>query len=242
VTIFRIATFVNDQALYERMRASFEASGFTNPVATYTVETGDPYQAINRLSQDEAAYVLLAHQDVVCDQGVTAETLEETLAELTRIDPSWSIAGNAGLSLDAKVVRHLDDRWGSDRRGDVPVRVASLDENALILRNGTNVTASPDIGGFHLYGVDVCLHAAKAGRTAYVVDLPLTHLGRGSTAGFDDAIRRFQRSWASRIGRPSYVKTITGYTFGVGPKPLLGLMENKHVMPRLATRYPAVRG
>lgn len=90
MVIFRIATFVNDEEQYRAMRASFEAAGFTASVARFTVEQGEPYSGITRLGQSEERYVVLAHQDVRCDHGDTATSLQARLAELTEADPGWS--------------------------------------------------------------------------------------------------------------------------------------------------------
>src|SRR5690242_834042 len=90
--IFRIATFVNKPDLYAVMRRTFEAAGFVEPVARYTVETGEPFSAITRLGQAPEPYVILVHQDVRCDQGHTLDDLLNRLEELTRIDPRWAVA------------------------------------------------------------------------------------------------------------------------------------------------------
>src|SRR5262249_56747072 len=98
MAIFRIATFVNDTQLYDGMRQSFELAGFVEPLAVYTVEQGEPYSSISRLGQASEPYVILLHQDVLCNQGDTAADLLARLRALTILDPSWAVAGNAGMT------------------------------------------------------------------------------------------------------------------------------------------------
>ena len=131
---FRIVSFVNRPELYVAMRESFEAAGFVEPLAHYTVETGDPYTAITRLGQADEPYVILVHQDVFCDQGFTAGDLLARLEELTKLDDRWAIAGNSGGDSDHQLWLHLNHPDCQFRSTQLPHQVVTLDENMLILR------------------------------------------------------------------------------------------------------------
>ncbi|HEX6687805.1 MAG TPA: hypothetical protein VF085_03980 [Solirubrobacterales bacterium] len=204
MTVFRIATFVNDEEHYSAMRASFEASGFTAPLARYTIETGEPYAGITRLGQAVEPYVLLVHQDVRCDRGDTASALQARLDELTESDSKWIVAGNAGRCLGSPTAEHLapvrniSDPHGTTWSPELPKKVVSLDENLLILRTAGKPRCSPELSGWHLYGPDVALNAALAGGSAYVVDFRVTHLSAGNPGGFIVSSRRFSEHWRSR--------------------------------------------
>lgn len=193
---FRIATFVNDERQYGEMRSSFEAAGFTSPLARYTIEPGEPYAGVTRLGQAEEPFVLLVHQDVRCAWGDTAAGLEDRLAALTAVDPNWALAGNAGV--EPPRVRHISDPHGTNWATDLPRRVISLDENLLILRTAMRPKCSPQLSGWHLYGTDAVLNAALASGTAYVVDFRVTHLSAGGTQGHEGSWRRFMDHWRSR--------------------------------------------
>jgi hypothetical protein len=207
VAIFRIASFVNDRALYDEMRASFEAAGFVEPEARYTVEPGEPFEAITRLGAGPEPYVLLVHQDVTADQGHGIGELTRALEELTALDEAWAVAGNAGVGLDGATVRHIADPWGADWLGDLPRRVRVLDENFLVLRTARRPRCSPALSGFHLYGADVCLNAGLDGSSCYVVDFRLSHRSGGAPEGADASLDRFGAHWASLHRRPAYVST-----------------------------------
>lgn len=193
---FRIATFVNDEEQYGAMRASFETAGFVSPLARYTIEPGEPYSGVTRLGQAEEPYVLLVHQDVHCDWGDTASSLQARLADLTEADPSWVVAGNAGYA--PHLVRHISDPHGTTWATDLPKKVLSLDENLLILRTERRPACSPELSGWHHYGTDVALNAALTGGTAYVIDFRVTHLSAGNPDGVVESQRRLSAYWQVR--------------------------------------------
>jgi hypothetical protein len=83
----------------------------------------------------------------------------------------------------------------------------TLDENFLVL-NRRNVPRSTDgLSGFHLYGSDVCLHALSSGGSAYVIDFPISHVGRLTQNGdypraywqsYELVKNRFMATWSDR--------------------------------------------
>ncbi len=200
--LFRIATFVNDRASYAAMRASFEAGGFDEPHAVYEALSDaveEPFAAIRRLGRASEPYVLLVHQDVLCDQGHVRSDLVAALDALTRRDDRWALAGNAGGASDLRVVRHVSDPWGVSWTADLPVRVVTLDENFLVLRTSAQPQCSVELEGFHLYASDACLEARTRGHSAYVIDFRLTHLSTGTTdAGYDAAAAALAARWSAR--------------------------------------------
>lgn len=229
--MFRIATFVNDAELYKEMRASFEAAGFVVPIARYTIETGDPYEAVTRLGTAYEPYVILVHQDVRCDQGDTAGKLTVALEQLTALDDSWVVAGNAGGTKEHGLVRHVSDPHGTDWTDGLPARVVTLDENLLILRTARSPHCSERLSGFHLYGSDVCLNAERDGSSCYVVDFRASHLSPGSGDGLDAAAERFAARWSEV--RPRYLATPSRIVALARPRPVRRLMMNPRVRLRL---------
>jgi hypothetical protein len=207
---FRIATFVNDQASYGAMLASFEQAGFVAPETVYEIlsdASEEPHAAIRRLGQAPEPYVVLVHQDVRCDQGHGIADLRGALAALTERDSNWAVAGNAGGTTELRVVRNVSDPWGTTWTDALPAQVVSLDEDILILRTEADPTCSTGLAGFHLYGTDVCLNARTSGRTSYVIDFRLTHLSGGSAAaGYRAAEARLSAVWAQSTWF-SYLRT-----------------------------------
>jgi hypothetical protein len=234
--LFRIATFVNNSELYEVMRRSFEAAGFVDPIAIYTVEEGEPYSAITRLGSAPERYVILVHQDVRSDHGDTAADLATRLEDLTARDPSWAIAGNAGMTAKRSAVIHISDPHGVVWHRPLPKKVATLDENFLILRTARRPRCSRTLSGFHLYGTDGCLNAAADGSSAYVIDFRLTHLSGGNETGYDESVRRFVLHW-SRQFHARYVRTTYGLLFFSRWRILRATLGHPHIVWRLQKRY-----
>ncbi len=212
---FAVHTFVRDPTLYERMRGSFIAAGFSaEALVALSGSEDDPYAAITRFGLDPPArYPVLCHQDVIADQGAGASELLAVLQELDAIDPSWVVAGNAGVTRGGHRVRRLVDPVSSSNAERLPVAVVSLDENFLVFNGSAGARCSPALSGFHFYGTDVCLNALSSGGSAYVVDFPLTHLSSGRR---DDAYRRARQRfidvWSQRCAF-RYVVTTTGTVF-----------------------------
>lgn len=185
---YSICTFVTRPAQYAAMRASFAAGGFVPADCEYLFIDNadgnrlDAYQGINLfLRAARGRHVVLCHQDVELIADGRAR-LDAVLAELERRDPAWGICGNAGGIAPGKLAIRISDPHGEDvaRNGPFPVRVASLDENFLVVRRAANLALPRDRAGFHLYGTELCLIAERLGWHAYVVDFHLRHHGRGN--------------------------------------------------------------
>lgn len=189
---FSVCTLVNDWAQHAAMVASFAAGGFGPGMAEFLAldtiaEPGcDAFRGIPRLLEAaRGRCVVLCHQDVrLLADGAAA--LLARLAELDRLDPDWALAGNAGGTREGGIALRVSDPHGEDqRRGCLPARAASLDENFLVLRRAAPVGLSADLARWHLCGADLCLQARLAGRSAWVVDFHLRHLSAGRCdAGF----------------------------------------------------------
>lgn len=211
---YTIATLVTDFKHYQALQQSFRAGGFTTRDCEYIFvdNTGplqtDAYAGLNALlDAAQAPIVILCHQDVrLIDDG--RDVLDERLSALGERDPSWAVAGNAGGLAPGELALRISDPHGRDRRvGDFPQRVATLDENLLIVRRDARIGFSHDLAGFHFYGADICLHAAQMGLTAYVIDFHLQHLSPGRKgADFDAAQAAFRDKWCRALS-PRWLQT-----------------------------------
>ncbi len=142
---FSIATLVTSTAEHAEMLAAFEARGFGGADCEFLViDNSGPrqtsaYAGLNAaLAAARGRYVVLVHQDVrpIDDRAA----LESRLAELERKDPAWAVAGNAGGVAPGVLALRISDPHGRDRRvGELPAKVASLDENLLIVRRSARI-------------------------------------------------------------------------------------------------------
>lgn len=212
---FSICTLVSDPRQHAAMRASFEAGGFTPDHAEFLHLDNSggnrwcAYAGLARLlDQARGDHVVLCHQDVrLLDHG--AADLGRRLAELTAAAPGWALAGNAGATPAGRLALRISDPHGDDQaHGPFPARVASLDENFMVLRRSAGLRPSATLSGFHLYGTDLCLQARHAGRSAWVVDFHLRHLSAGRVdRAFLDQQAAFERQWGRRLGRTERIRT-----------------------------------
>lgn len=208
-------SLVTDWSQHAAMRQSFAAGGFSDGnTETLTIDntrgnTADAYRGYTTLiAAARAPLLILAHQDLRLLQD-DAATLRARLAELEARDPSWALAGNAGGLEDGTLAIRITDPHGADqRRGTLPARTESLDENFVVLRRNTGVGFSAPLSGFHLYGADLCLQARLQGRSAWVIDFHLQHLSAGRVdAAFLEAEAAFEAHWSGRIPALAELRT-----------------------------------
>jgi hypothetical protein len=218
MTTFHICTISNNLKQYEEMKASFIASGFNLESCRYSLFNNsegnqfDPYQTFNKIKSSTVdPYIIFCHQDVLLDRGDDFENLLKLLEELDRHDPSWAIAGNAGMSSDRGMIAKITDPNNTTKwLGTLPQPVHSLDENFLVIKNTANIFSSEELSGFHFYATDLCLSALLNKQNCYVIDFHLTHLSGGNIkADFWDVQAKFYHRWCREFIF-TYVQTITG--------------------------------
>jgi len=181
---FCICTIVTNFGEYELMQQSFKQAGFDEGCVYVVADnsTGnifDAYEAIRRfLQESDAAYTIIVHQDVRCEDSV--EVLNACLAQLEEKDKSWAICGNAGASGYKQMTYYLNNAGDVRKSSDLPKRVYSLDENLLIIKTAAQLSVSSDIGNFHFYGTDLCIVADLLGYSAYVIPFMVNHLSKGN--------------------------------------------------------------
>lgn len=180
--LFSVRSLVTDAGQHRRMAESFVAHGFGADRTEYLYadnrsgNAADGYGGLGRLiAAARGTFVICRHQDVeAVDDGAAP------LAELDRHDPARAVAANAGAARGVAPRRISDNIGGPDQRADpFPAAVEAVDENFIVLRRAALMAPSRDLAGFHLYGLDLRLQARLLGWSAYVIDFPLRHHGRG---------------------------------------------------------------
>ena len=225
---FSVATLVTDPAQYKEMLASFLAAGFSAETTEFLAidnsgrDQLDAYRGLTlALSRSRGHHSILCHQDVRLTHDAKSDLVAQ-LEGLTKHDPSWALAGNAGGIGSGKLAMRITDPHGADRAlGPFPARAQSLDENFIVVRGGTRFGFSQDLSGFHLYGADLCLQAEMAGHSAYVIDFHLTHLSAGNAdQTFRQSERAFRQKWTRALA-PRWLQT-TCTLVRIGALPVSG--------------------
>lgn len=208
--VFSICTLVTDNDEYQLMKESFVEQGFEDD-SEYLVADNigankfNAYEAIRQfLLQGRGQYLIIVHQDVRCDDN--AEKLKAVLEELQQQDNMWAVCGNAGASGYKQLYYHINNNGDVRKSPGLPARVSSLDENLLIVKNGTGLTVSADLHDFHLYGTDLCLVADFLGYSCYVVGFMVTHLSKGNLDHLETQVPHFISAYSHKL-RDRFVQT-----------------------------------
>lgn len=247
---YSIGTLVSNRGQYESMLASFRSHGFTDADCEFLFvdNTGagqsEAYSGLNALlNAARAPHVILCHQDVRLI-GDGRDRMDERLTALGARDPLWALAGNAGGVAAGKLALRITDPHGKNQMvGRFPERVMTLDENFIVVRRDARVGFSRNLQGFHFYGADICLNAAMAGHSAYVIDFHLEHLSPGRKAkDFYDAERAFTAKWSAALS-PRWIQTTCAllHLSGGPVRTSLGRVIDKP-MARMLRRFNGNRG
>lgn len=219
---YSVCTIVNDRSHYQAMLASFRNAGFDENTSEFlyidNVDTNrfDAFDSVNQLiAQSSGKYIVLCHQDVrLLSDGIDA--LTNRLDALNTLDESWALAGNAGKTPAGERRIRITDRHGANQHnGPLPTQVVSLDENFMVVKQSAMLGVSTDLGGYHLYGTDICLLARMRGLNAYVIDFHLEHLGAGKIKDdfficADDFERKYQQQFKRRLLKTLSTRLMVG--------------------------------
>jgi hypothetical protein len=207
---FSICTIVNNANEYEIMKKSFEEKGFIDNceylVADNTKSNEfDAYEAISIfLKIAKGEFLIIVHQDVRLIDNY--EKLSACLIDLECKDNNWAICGNAGAKGYHQSVLHISHNSHKETSKNLPIKVNSLDENLLIIKSSSNITISPDLKGFHLYGTDLCIIAHFLGYTCYVIEFMLLHLSEGNISSLKRQESTFIEQYGNKM-KIGYLQT-----------------------------------
>lgn len=187
---FTICTLVTRKQEYEEMLQSFLTKGFDTQTCEYLYIdnsekcTFDAFKGINQfLQQASGKYIIICHQDIVLHDHNCTDLINR-INEIQALDPNWAILSNAGGFNLKHVAMHLTQKNGNRLiEKHLPLKVRTIDENFILVKNEANLSLSSNLHGFHLYGTDICLIADICGYNAYAIDFNLTHKSDGNADG-----------------------------------------------------------
>lgn len=214
---YSICVMVTNWQQYADCVASYRARGFDNANCEFLVldnsagNRADAFVALNEFLQAARGdHVVLTHQDVTLLDHGRAE-LDACLDELTMLDPSWAVCGNAGHTEQGQPVFCLSHPFKDHHveGGPFPARVVSVDENFIVVRRLANLALSRDLAGFHHYAADLCTIADILGWRTYVIGFYLRHHSGGT---FDVVYNRSRDAITAKYARalrPRWVHLVT---------------------------------
>ena len=181
---------------YAEMVSSFETHGFSEDCQFLYVDNSksnvvDAYLAYRMFLRSAEESPSFFATRMFCSSTTVAQSWMRLSPNWKRWTPIWAICGNSGGSAPGVVsTRITDPRGANQKTGTFPKRVASLNENFIVVKASAHLSLSRDLSGFHFYGTDLCLVADLLGWTSYVIDFHLRHKSDGKTDGSFAAVRR----------------------------------------------------
>ncbi len=224
---FTICTLVTDHLEYDEMKTSCIAAGFGEDDCEYLIidnsseNSIDAYKGLNLfLQKAQGKYIIICHQDILMHDDKRS-VLDNCIIELNSRDPKWGIIGNAGRVNMKYMASNLTRGTTGETiiEKDAPIRVMTVDENFILVKNEANLTLSADLKGFHMYGADLCLIADILGFHSYVVKFNLTHKSDGN---LDNTFKKARKDFVlkySKVLRSRFMAS-TAARFYIGPKKL----------------------
>ncbi|NCD70357.1 hypothetical protein [Mucilaginibacter agri] len=187
---FSVCTLVTNKAEYAEMVTSFIDAGFSKDICEFryidnsTDNSFDAYAGLNLFLQHaKGRYIILCHQDILINFD-DISILRNCIDDIAVIDKNWGILSNAG-GLEGDLYRRyvLNVAYPDGLHqmvGTLPHKVASVDENFIVVKRSANLALSSNLKGFHLYGTDLCLIAELLGYSAYAINFKITHKSLGN--------------------------------------------------------------
>jgi hypothetical protein len=246
---YSICTLVTSEIEYAEMRGSFECSGFSGTNSEYlfvdntkgnSLDGYEAYRKFRRIAKGK--YIIYCHQDVLAID--TINVLDRKIEELEKLDPCWAIAGNAGASTIRSFFKYFVN--GSNEheiegfKNDLPVKVASLDENLLVIKSEAGLSTSSDLHGYHFYGTDLCINADILGYSCYVFKFLVQHKSFGNKneafwGSRDLFISKYTRALRTRIIQTTCAR------LGVAGNSLIVLLANTTIVLFIVKVYIKIR-
>ena len=158
--------------------------------------------------------VFFMHQDVYLPAAWEAQVFE-AIAQLEARDPAWGVIGAVGALPFGAPKPRLRGHWADPNHphapffGPLPSEVVALDELWLGIRRRRGLSFDPALPGFHCYGIDLCLTAARRGLRCYAIDAFVHHQyknahgARITDKNAATKIRHYRSAEFARTAQPS---------------------------------------
>ncbi|MFH0974664.1 MAG: glycosyltransferase [Spirochaetota bacterium] len=210
-----IISCVSNYKLYEGLQKSLHTNKHIQltPINNTTNRYSIPSAYNTALNNCDADILVFVHQDVIFPSE-WLENLDNQIKEIEKFDKKWGVLGIMGRKKNGSYAGHIIDphiNYRIGRVGLLPTPVSTLDEVCLIIRRSGGLSFDNELGGYHLYGTDICLQAQKIGLKCYAIDACLTHLSAGNVdESYYTVLTKLQEKWSRQIKCPNVIHTTVG--------------------------------
>ena len=159
-------------------------------------------------------FLIFLHQDVYLPKG-WIKKMERILQTACEEDPAWGVLGGYGTDSGGAGRGYLYSTGlqrivGREFSGLAPVE--TLDEVILIIRRSSGLRFDENVGGFHLYGADICLSAKNRGMKCFAISNMFIHNSKGIKIlpiAYWKCYLRMRQKWWNQLPITTPCMTIT---------------------------------
>lgn len=212
---FSIITCVSNYDLYRSCVAdSIELSDFGDYELISIDNTMGWYSAAAALNMGsktaKGEILIFCHQDIKFPSN-WLPIVNEQLLLISEKDLNWGVSGVMGVKNNGLFAGNIIDPHTTTKIGKLPCKVETLDEVCLIMRKSSALRFDESLGGFHLYGADICLQSRQLGLSCYAIDAPFEHLSKGKVdESFLKIAEKLKEKWSKIKGSPYVIETTCG--------------------------------
>jgi hypothetical protein len=200
-----VISCVNNFAKYDHcVRNSFAQEQASGTAELIPIDnTSNNYSAAMALNigikKASSNILVLCHQDVIFPEKWIAALFEQ-ICVIEKTHKNWGVLGTYGIARNGSSAGHIIDCGVHFYCPSLPVEVQSLDEHCLIMRRNSGLGFDEELGGFHLYGADICIEAMAKGMVNFAIDACVQHMSPGGIvdAGFHKLTNRLYQKWKDR--------------------------------------------
>lgn len=202
-----VVTLVNKPHIYDHcVRKSLKGEGMEfvpifNPVSA----AKGLNEGIRKSSHN---IIVMCHQDVL----FSVEWHKKMLRQLQLIgDKNFGVVGTYGINIaGTDGVGNVISGRRMLLRGDLPALASYLDEHLLVIRRNSGLRFDESLGGFHMYGADLCLQAYMKDMSCYAINARVRHVsdntGKNNPA-LAESVKWFVNKWQGRSPFKTYRTT-----------------------------------
>ena len=168
------------------------------------------------IRQSSGEIMVFVHQDVCLPEGWW-DSAQRAVKAVETQDKAWGVLGVWGATHDGGRAGYLhwtgiEGAAGGEFEGGIEVQ--TLDELLLIVRRGSGLTYDEHLPGYHMYGADICLEAARRGMKSYAISafcIHNTNEYKLLPVAFWKAYLYMRRKWISQLPIETTCTKITRY-------------------------------
>ncbi|WP_319581950.1 hypothetical protein [uncultured Pseudodesulfovibrio sp.] len=178
-------------------------------------------------------HLIVMHADIHFPEDFLHRLVQQ-IAMIEGAGASWGILGPAGVCYPYfKIVRNIVDCHGILYPFSSPLPAVHLDGLLLVIHKDLVFDFDPEYRGFHHYDTLLCIRSWEQGLPAFVICLPLHHLGQGNVEEWQQQSEIFGTMLGKVYGNKSLV-TIMGNVPLNGAPGVQGDFYGQKVHPVLA--------